>query len=113
MENEQAFEADGELDALSRRRSQSSQASANKGRETMQAALGGFDNRKPEPHEHTPLLSHGGGGSRPDEYDGSGRPKEPSGPAEWEGALDFEGLPWYKRPSVSSLASREMPTAAY
>lgn len=36
-------------------------------------------------NENTPLLGEGGGNG---------------GAPAWEGAKDFEGLPWYKRPSV-------------
>jgi len=48
--------------------------------------------------EVTPLLGNGNTGS----------PESPEDEDEWEGANDFVGQPWTKRPSVSNISSAEV-----
>ena len=51
--------------------------------------------------ESAPLLDGAGAGRNGDrgDEDGVNGTPSPSKPI-WEGAADFEGLPWYRRPSV-------------
>ena len=93
MENEEAFQADAEINGLERMHSRSSHPSENKGHATVKGAPGRHTH-----DEESPLLSS----SREDEGEeasehGAG---ETRGPPNWDGEGDFEGRPWWNKPSV-------------
>jgi len=97
MENDQVFEAERDVDVLFKMRSQSSQHSKHDGRDALQAALGGFETQKAGRTETTPLLSQ----EARDPHETAGdEDADPRGPSKWSGERDFEGLHWWKKPSV-------------
>ena len=59
------------------------------------------DDGSSPPSESSPLLDGAGAGPG-DESGGEGGTHGTSSPPKpaWEGVADFEGLPWYRRPSV-------------
>lgn len=101
MENDQAFEAEADIDALRmlRSRSRSANRSLHKGHDVMKAAYGGLESTD---QEDTALLSR--------EHDRDQRAQELAGEDSgdegdkptWPGEHDFDGLPWWKTPSVST-----------
>lgn len=100
------METDGAIDAEAGIQQHLRQASDNKGDAGLDSgknatllASGGIDNHRAT--EATPLLfPRDGPGSESsrnggDDYRGTGQ-------NEWQGLADFDGLPWWKRPSVRS-----------
>lgn len=88
MENEQAFGADAVIDKQVRARSARTNGGGDLGATSGVAANGGYDKHVASAHsEEAPLLGEGSG---------------PNGRREstWAGELDFEGQPWWNRPSV-------------
>ena len=98
MENEQAFEADAEIHGLEQVHSRSSPQSSREGRDTVKAAVGGFESERDSPDEESPLLS-------PDRGDGGGEHGAGAtrGSPKWDGEEDFEGRPWWNKPSARAL----------
>ena len=95
MENEEAFEADAEINGLQQMRSRSTYRSTQKGHDTEEADLASERN----PHdEETPLLSsdHEVEGTIASED----RPGVTRRTPKWDGEGDFEGRPWWNKPSV-------------
>ena len=94
------MENDADLGPLSRLTSNSRQRSSYKGQDALDAAFGQSKSHKERDQEDTPLLQRdseegvGGGGNAEHEGD-DGR-----APPSWEGERDFEGRPWWKKPSV-------------
>ena len=93
MENEGVFQADAEINGLEHMYSRSSHPSENKRPDTHKVMLG-----RHIPDEESPLLSS----NREDEDEegsehGAG---ETRGPPQWDGDGDFEGRPWWNKPSV-------------
>ena len=106
MENDQPFELDAEINALGRLTPHSRQRSSHKGREALEAAFGPSVSQKERDHENTPLLQRDS-----DEEAEAGEDTEHDGedgraPPTWEGERDFEGRPWWKRPSVRQSLSK-------
>lgn len=103
MENEEAFEADAEIHGLEQMRSRSSYRSMHKGHDTVIAASGGFESERDIQSEDSPLLpsNRGDGGREASEYGAD----ETRGPPKWDGERDFEGRPWWNKPSVRNLQS--------
>lgn len=98
MENEEAFEADAEVDGLEQMRSRSAYRSTQKGHNTIKEALGGFESERDIHNEESPLLSPDrGNGGREASEQGAG---ETMGPPKGDGEGDFEGRPWWNKPSV-------------
>ena len=106
MENDQAFEADADVNALERLNSRSHQRSSHKGQEALEAAFGRFTSRDDIDGEDTPLLRRNDGEEA--ENDGPFEHGEGNerGPPTWDGERDFEGLPWWNKPSVRKPALR-------
>ena len=106
MENEQVFEADAELHGIEYMRSRSSHATAQKSRSPVKATFHGIEIEANSPSEESPLLppDHRDGGSGEASEDGDA-------PAKWNGERDFEGLPWWKKPSVSDTVGFEYEEA--
>lgn len=97
MENNQAFEAEADIEALERVDRHLHQRSSRNGRNTMKAALGGFDTEGERNDENSPLLPPGLAEDRESEGNGDGdRRDSPT----WSGERDFEGHPWWNKPSV-------------
>lgn len=98
MENEEVFEADAEINGLEQSRSRSSYRYTQKGHHTVTATLEGFESERDNHNEESPLLSteRGDGGVQVSEHGAS----ETRGPPEWDGERDFEGRPWWNKPSV-------------
>ena len=88
FDSDPAFAAEADMNHKQMRGKTRRLASGHSGEEITVAARGGIDSRFVEElGENEPLL---------------GTPKDvpDQGAGEWEGAKDFEGLPWYKKPSV-------------
>ncbi len=100
METDQAFEAEAELDTLARNRS-SSAHSKRKGHDAVQAAVGGFGSHEDIESEDAPLLANSPTQKYSDRGGSAYVGDTESSPPEWSGAHDFDGLPWWKTPSVS------------
>ena len=94
------MEDDAELGPLSRLTSNSRQRSSYKGQDALVAAFGGSESHKERDHEETPLLLRDG--DEEVEAGGNAGHEEADGraPPSWEGERDFEGRPWWKKPSV-------------
>ena len=96
MENNEAFEAEAALEVRQR-----SQRPHRRGNGMTKSIIGGSGSRRESDYDETPLLSREANhdyGSRSDTPD----QEESRGPPEWSGERDFEGKPWWNRPSVSS-----------
>ena len=95
MENDQVFASDA---AISTAVPQSYNG-GHRGHDATIAAYGGIEAYKDTDYEATPLLSGGvddgyvGGATRP----GDGEDRDPPG---WSGERDFEGRPWWNKPTV-------------
>lgn len=84
-----AFVAEADMDHKDQRAQRIKSRTSYTGEQVVVEAQGGIDNRfVDERGEEEPLL----GNER--------QRKDSSGGAEWHGMAEFEGLPWYKRPSV-------------
>ena len=103
MENDQPFELDAEINAPGRLTSRSRRRSSHKGRDALEAAFGPSASHKERDHENTPLLQRDSNeeaeAGEDTEYGG----EDGRAPPSWEGERDFEGRPWWKRPSVRRL----------
>ena len=95
MENNEAFEAEAALEARSQ-----SYRSKRHGNGRVKAVSGGLGSRTENEYDETSLLSreinHDYGSSTEASDNGDTR-----GPPEWSGERDFEGRPWWSKPSVS------------
>lgn len=93
MQNDQVFTGSANIDVASALRSRPAQ----RGHDAVTAASGGLEIPKDSDYENTPLLVR-------DEEDHDGPLENPSGDqtseVEWEGGKDFEGRPWWNKPSV-------------
>lgn len=100
MESDRAFEVDADLDTLNRLSSRSQERASHKGRDALEAAFGRFGSHKERDHEQTPLLQRDTDGV--DELEGDRESGGDDGrvPPTWEGERDFEGRPWWNKPSV-------------
>ena len=93
MENEEVFQADAEINGLEHVFSRSLRRPVNKGHDTIEVTPA-----RRTHDEESPLLSSSRedqGGQAP-EY-GAGEIREPP---KWDGEGDFEGRPWWNKPSV-------------
>ncbi len=92
MENNEAFEAEATLEARSR--------SYRSKRRANGAVNGGRGSHKENDYDETSLLSR----EIDQDYasaDGTSDDGDTRGPPEWSGERDFEGKPWWNKPSVS------------
>jgi hypothetical protein len=97
MENDQIFEAEATLEGEEYEQSRLDYTSGrNAGVRTMMASNSGYDKHiASTTTEETPLLPNGSGNdSGPSDAD-----NENTG-LDWQGETDFEGLPWWRKPSV-------------
>ena len=94
MENEEVFEADAEINGLEHVRSRSSYRSTQKGHNRDGAGLASERNNH---DEETPLLSS--------DHESEDRPGETRRTLKWDGEGDFEGRPWWNKPSVRDSQS--------
>ena len=98
MDNEAAFEADAEVHGREQAHSPSPYLSTQKGHDIVKASEGGSQLERQIHNEETPLLSpNRGDGGREAAEAGAG---EPRGPPKWDAEGEFEGLPWWNKPSV-------------
>ena len=100
MENDQPFEVDADLGALHQLNSQSRQRSSHKGQDALEAMSRRFGSHKESDDENTPLLGRDGEldvdiGENVDNGGDDGRAPASSGTQD-----DFEGRPWWNKPSV-------------
>ena len=87
-----AFIAEAEVDQVAMSAAKRRVHRGHSGEQVAVAARGGIDSRFTEDiSEEEPLL---GGNKKVGGGDGGG--------SKWTGATDFEGMPWYKKPSVGS-----------
>lgn len=100
MENDQLIAADAGVDPVSRSQSRRIDHSAQSAHDAVNKAGGAIDVIKSSDDENTPFLSRDidEDRERRSETPGDGHGSEN---AEWSGARDFEGRPWWNRPSVS------------
>lgn len=103
MENEEVFEADAEADGLEQWRSRSAHRSTQKGYDTVKAAFGGFESERDMHDEESTLLSPDRefGGREASEHSAGEIRRSPK----WDGEGDFEGRPWWNKPSVRNPQS--------
>ena len=104
MENDPAFVADAHLEITSRSRSRHSYRANHRAHDSIGAANSAIESSKGSDSAETPLLSRSieEDFARPSSSDdGKPQPEE----AEWSGAKDFEGRPWWNTPSVSPMIS--------
>lgn len=101
MENEEVFRADAELDGFERMYTGSSRRAMQKGHGTAKAALGSSEPDRDIHDEETPLISSNreDGGAEESEH-GAGETRETP---KWDGERDFEGRPWWNKPSVRNI----------
>ncbi len=100
MENDAVFDAEANLDnQLRQRLAQGSRDGQNSrfGHDAVTIANGGFE-RQSHANEDTPLLIDGG-----NEDLAEGLDTDDNGAPVWPGQAEFDGLPWWKRPSVSQV----------
>lgn len=108
MENEQAFQADVEVNALEHVYSRSSHRSTQKGQDTVKIASGVAENERDiHNNEDSPLLSNPEDGEASEH--GAGETRQPP---KWDGEADFKGRPWWNMPSVSNPSSRHEQTCS-
>ncbi|KAL6718714.1 hypothetical protein ACLMJK_002948 [Lecanora helva] len=102
-QNEQVIEADQDVNAFETLRPTSSvsRRSSHKGHDTMTAAFGGFEAEEHEADDRTPLLGRGSsdrdGNATDDAPRGEGNG---NGASTWDAEHDFDGRPWWNKPSV-------------
>jgi hypothetical protein len=94
MDSNHIFEADATLNTEEEERNGTGYRNVNStGLKAAAAANGGYDGHlESSAAEDTPLLAGGADAGAPGSSDGE---------TIWPGATDFEGLPWWKTPSVS------------
>ena len=101
MENEHAFEADATVSTFTKVRSTDSRDSR-RGHDLVQSAVGGFEAEVRQRSERSPLLGHRRSKSSSASGSSHGHPEDLGNGDGWDGLRDFDGLPWYKTPSVCS-----------
>lgn len=111
-QNDQAFEADQDINAFERIPSRSAHSS-HQGHDAMKAAFGAFESQDNNDNERTALLGRDRGsdqdrGDNTDSGEADGR-----GPPTWDGERDFEGRPWWNTPSVSRRVSSTLPNTEW
>lgn len=91
MENDGIFAAKADLDEGLK----SNKFNTRYGEAALTAAEGGLEGHHLDTstEEETPLLGEQGAGGKDDEDEDM----------PWTGSADFEGLPWWKRPSVCGM----------
>jgi hypothetical protein len=96
MENNHLFETDAGLDAGDEEQNRAGYKNGNNaGLKAAVAANGGYDEHlTSRTSEETPLLPEQSGTSETGHNDGDNTNSY------WPGATDFEGMPWWKTPSV-------------
>ena len=98
MENDQVFAADAALQ-IPASKAAPPRYHGDTARAVATAANGGAEAHKDADYENTPLLSRD-----PDDDYGAPAPRhqddEDRGPPKWSGERDFEGQPWWNKPSV-------------
>lgn len=96
MDNGQVFEAEAEIEALR----PNVQRSSHQGHDMLQIVAGGFEAQPGSASEETPLL----GPNRRTRHSSADCTKDtpinPIDQSSWDGEHDFDGLPWYRTPSV-------------
>lgn len=99
MENDQVFTGSANIDTTSALRSRPSQ----RGHDAVMAASGGFEVLRDTDYERTALLAR-----NEQDHDSPEDPSEDRqrGSVEWEGENDFEGRPWWNKPSVNGTFHR-------
>ena len=100
-QNQQVFGSNQDVDGLERLDSSSrhNAGASSTGQHVMEAAFGGFESHDDE-DDQTPLLGERRvedplSENNTENVDGDSRK-----PPTWEGERDFEGKPWWNRPSV-------------
>ena len=103
MENEEVFEADV-VHGLEQMHSHSPYRPTPKGHDTVKAPSANLESEREIHHEESPLLlpNRGDGGRETSEHGVS----ETRGSPKWNGEGDFEGRPWWNKPSVSNPRPR-------
>ncbi|KZF22941.1 MFS general substrate transporter [Xylona heveae TC161] len=99
MENDAAFEAEASAETRLRYSSPDRhRRGSHIGVDATVAAQGGYDKHNVVVSEASPLLG------QQSQEDDTGRVSQDEGSSdgtEWHGVIDFEGLPWWKKPSVA------------
>ena len=98
MENNDAFATDAESAALTR--SHLEHRPLSKGQRAFTTAYGATDPPDQDGREDQPLLNHNKGEGSGAAGDPGDRGDNSTEPPQWTGGRDFEGLPWWKTPSV-------------
>ena len=103
MENDQVFAADADINPASRSQSRHLNHPAHRGHDNITAANGAIEAYKSNEYEDTPLLSRGVDEDYERRSENADAEQE-SEQTDWSGARDFEGRPWWNRPSASFYA---------
>jgi len=100
MENDQIIAANAGIDSVSRPRSRHVDRPAHRAHDAVMKVAGAIETYKSKDHEDTPLLARNIDEDyerRSVDADSEHESEQP----EWTGARDFEGRPWWNKPSVS------------
>ncbi len=101
MENEQIIAADADIDTVFRPQSRRIDRPAHRAHDAVMEVTDANEVQKSSDHEDTPLLARDIENDYVRRSDNAGCDRESEQP-EWTGARDFEGRPWWNKPSVSS-----------
>ncbi|KAL8714071.1 MAG: hypothetical protein Q9225_006630 [Loekoesia sp. 1 TL-2023] len=93
---DELFEADGNIEARADAKSRSRSRHPQHGSGNQKPAIGAPDHSV---YEETPLLGRDYNHPK-DSNDGSSDDSSEGGAPEWSGARDFEGRPWWRKPSI-------------
>lgn len=100
MENDQINAAEADIDAVSTPQLRRINRPPHRAHDAVMKLAGAIEAQKSSDHEGTPLLA----GTIDEDYvrrsDNAGSEHESEQP-EWTGARDFEGRPWWNKPSVN------------
>ena len=100
-ENQQVFETNQDVDGFERLDSSSRHdaGASTTGQHVMEAAFGRLESHEAV-DDRTPLLATRGEENAQIEQDNGNVESDGRKPPTWEGERDFEGKPWWNRPSV-------------
>lgn len=109
MENDQIMAAEADIDAVSTPQLRRIDRPPHRAHDAAMEVASAIESQKSSDHEDTPLLAR----TLDEDYvrsDNAGSERE-SEQLEWTGARDFEGRPWWNKPSVSfdSISFRALP----
>ncbi len=100
MENDQIIAADADIDTLSRTQPRRIDRPAHRAHDAGMKVASATEAQKSSDHEDTPLLARNIDEDYVRHSENADSERESEQP-EWTGAKDFEGRPWWNKPSAS------------